>query len=139
MATNQAFGLEEMFRVSQRNNAAWGIEGYDVPRKYADAKKIKRNKELAALKPGKYIKAPEVYFCKKGLYLDFQYKSQTVSGNEKNKNRKFLPGPGKYHPTKKFKDELKEMAKAPKPKLDMKAVRKDEIWHIAHDAKMPDL
>ena len=71
MSKTKGFSVDEMWRVSQRNNAAWGIEGYDVPRKYLDARKIKRNKELAALRPGKYIKEPEVYFCKVGNYLDF--------------------------------------------------------------------
>lgn len=53
------FSVKEMFRVSQRGNSAWGIEGYDVPKKYLDARGIKLQKELAALKPGKYLNRPE--------------------------------------------------------------------------------
>jgi len=100
MSKAKEFSVDEMWRVSQRNNAAWGIEGYDVPRKYLDAREINRNKKLAALDPGKYIKAPEVYFCEKGHYLDFQTKAQTVQAthgeNGKVTKRKYRPGPGSY-------------------------------------------
>merc|ERR1712183_605523 len=92
--TMSKFTIEEMWRVSQRNNSAWGIEGYDVPKKYNDYYRSKRKKELEALKPGKYIKAPDVHFCKRGHYLDFQYKSQTMSVNHGTKKKLFQPGPG---------------------------------------------
>ena len=126
-----------MWRVSQRNNSSWGIEGYDVPRKYFDNRKHAMEKELAALKPGKYRKGVDRYFCKKGHYLDPIFKSQTVM--VKDKKQVYQPGPGRYLPTTRFKDELKDRAKKAQKPLKMDQERKDEIWKIEHDAKLPDL
>jgi len=44
-----------MWRVSQRNNNTWGIEGYEAPRKYADARLIKWKRDIGALPAGKYL------------------------------------------------------------------------------------
>ena len=68
--TAKAFTIDEMWRVSQRNNSAWGIEGYDVPRKYADYRLIKWKKDIAALPEGKYLNIKKA-ITKKGHYLDF--------------------------------------------------------------------
>ena len=50
-----SFTIDEMWRVSQRNNEAWGIEGYDVPWKYVDHRKIKWKNDIAKLPAGKYL------------------------------------------------------------------------------------
>ena len=41
--------------------------------------------------------------------------------------------------TASFKDELKDRAKKPQKPLKMDTIRKDAIWKIEHDAKLPDL
>lgn len=134
-----------MWRVSQRCNTQWGIEGYDAPRKYFDHRRNKEDKEYFALKPGKYKKHLETYMCQRGNYLDTMFKSQAVSGHDltakgkKVVTFKYRPGAGQYLPTKTFRQELKEKNKNKDQKLDMKSIRKDTIWQIYHDAKMPDL
>jgi len=49
------FSVKEMWEIQQGSNMQWGIEGYEAPRKYADAKKMKWDKEVAALKVGHYV------------------------------------------------------------------------------------
>ena len=68
------FSVKEMWEIQQGSNMQWGIEGYEAPRKYADAKKMKWDKEVAALKAGHYVQNTRK-ITKKGHYLDFQMKS----------------------------------------------------------------
>jgi hypothetical protein len=118
MAVTQSFSVAEMWQVSQRNNSQWGIEGYDVPRKHLDARAIKRQKELAELKPGKYL-ASNKTATRRGHYLEGLLKSQTVEYHKLGTAQKYKPGPARYYARKTFKEELKAQgSKAQKP-LDM--------------------
>ena len=105
------FSIKEMWRVSQKNSTAWGIEGYDVPRKYHDPNEIRQKREFALVRPGKISKGPAQYVTKKGHYLDRLYKSQKI-GTMKGGKPQFYPGPGTYSKTKTYKEVQAKQSKA---------------------------
>jgi hypothetical protein len=85
-----------MYEVSMRMNTAWGIEGYEAPRKYADPKELQEQRE------GKK-KTPAPKALKKGDYL-----TETI------RVAKGLPGPNHYNVVKPWFPEDKIRKEAPK-------------------------
>ena len=90
---------------------------------YHDARFLKKQKELAALKPGKYLTTNK-YVTRRGHYLDRLMKSMTVEFHPMGEKQKFKPGPARYLSTRTFKDELKAKGTKPQKKLDMTTERK---------------
>lgn len=41
-----------MYKVIRRENANWGVDGYEVPRKYEDPIQIAKNREYLVQKKG---------------------------------------------------------------------------------------
>ena len=83
--------IRDMYNVVTRTHAAWGIEGYEISKKYFDHNKAVEDKLYEEMrKKGKSIKNQK-HITKKGCYLDDEYSCQ------KNK-----PGPQKYDVTHKW-------------------------------------
>jgi hypothetical protein len=80
---NLDISIDEMYKQQKKYNDGWGVEGYEAPRLYPDARKLARIKLLGMLKAGKYLKPPDRYFCKKGHFLDRMFKTQTVMVKDK--------------------------------------------------------
>jgi len=88
--------IKEMFDIAMRNNTAWGIEGYAVPRDYVDSRKLQE------VSSGK-VKRPAPRELKKQDYLtDIMRATKNV------------PAPNKYEIVKPWVDE-KNKPKAVKP------------------------
>ena len=43
--SGQLMPMDEMYSISRRANTAWGVEGYEVPKQYADARKQMEDRE----------------------------------------------------------------------------------------------
>lgn len=60
--------VQEMFNISKRTNAAWGIEGYEVPREYIDP--LKQIADRTFIKEAKNKgKKTKQYVTKRGHFL----------------------------------------------------------------------
>jgi len=90
--------IKEMYNISMRNNSAWGIEGYAVPRQYYDAKK------MGELAKGN-LKKPAPRALKTIDYLADHMKAV-----------KSVPAPNHYNMIKTWVDEKNK----PKPKYATK-------------------
>ena len=44
--------IEDMYKVIRRENANWGVDGNEVPRKYEDPMQIAKNREYLVQKKG---------------------------------------------------------------------------------------
>ena len=67
--------LPEMYKITTRQNTAWGIDGYQVPKLYHDSAKMAQDKELEELlKKRKPIPVTKKYITKKGNFLDDELK-----------------------------------------------------------------
>lgn len=99
--------IKEMYDISTRQNAAWGIEGYEVPRDYLDSKRLAEIKEKKEVKP-----APRA--LAKGDYL-----TETLRAT------KGIPGPNSYNIIKPWfpVDKIKKDA----PKVGNKNTFLDQI------------
>ncbi|CAD8139487.1 unnamed protein product [Paramecium pentaurelia] len=81
-APNLEFSMEDMFKIATKQTSAFGIEGYEVPKKYADPLKQMEERKFSAQKKGQKNLG---YVTKRGHYLEDQKKIY-----EK------LPAPNKY-------------------------------------------
>jgi Sperm-tail PG-rich repeat len=96
-----------MYEISTRQNAAWGIEGYEPPKQYLDPKKIAEQRENK--------KTPAPRALKKGDYL-----TETL------KAIKGFPGPNAYNIVKPWFPEDKK-GKAPPGKVPHKNTFLDQL------------
>jgi len=132
--------VREMYDISMRHNAAWGIEGYEVPKQYPDARKlqeVRENKEKKkaprALKSQSYL-TEAVRFAKDvpGPQYDIvkpwapENKNKAPPKNVPNRQtyidqitleqkRRPIPGPGAYQ-IRKTDKQIDEETKAMKSK-----------------------
>ncbi|CAD8139398.1 unnamed protein product [Paramecium octaurelia] len=81
-APNLEFSMEDMFRIATKQTSTFGIEGYEVTKKYADPLKQMEDRKFSAQKKGQKNLG---YVTKRGHYLEDQKKIY-----EK------LPAPNKY-------------------------------------------
>lgn len=68
-----------MYKIATREATSWGIEGYQVPRKYHDHIKKKKEDEInEMIKKGKKPGWPPLYKepSKRGNFLDDEIKSK---------------------------------------------------------------
>lgn len=131
-----------MYNVATRSNQAWGVDGYDVPRKYEDPrpnklyeKKTVKDEEKKKMKKGDYLSytlkvaatlpAPNA-FQKPIEWVDEKLKNKPkvkvgdrvtyVEQIFKDSKRRSVPGPGAYNLRKDPKEEEKN--KKPQTKID---------------------
>lgn len=92
-----------------RNNTAWGIEGYNVPRKYHDARKVEKKPAPRALKTGdsltqhlksaRTMPAPNAYDIVKPWVDDKNKKSATKYVTKKDSYIDKIIAEAKVRPT----------------------------------------
>ena len=100
--------VDEMFSISRRTNAAWGIEGYEVPKEYLDPAKQLQDREYIKNQKNKGRKN-KMYVTKKGHFLQDLEK---VYGK--------FPAPNHY------KTEYKWLEAKPKDKKPKKVIPKNK-------------
>ena len=114
--------IDQMFALSNRFNSAWGIEGYEVPKKYCDPiQQIKEREYLKQKKGQKPKNAP----TKRGNFLD-----------DITKLTKHVPGPQKYDVTIRWVPEGKDK-KRPKSAPTQRVTYITEIFRIAQKRAIP--
>ena len=96
--------VDEMFSISRRTNAAWGIEGYEVPKEYQDPMKQMKDREYIKNAKNKGRKN-KMYVTKKGHFL-----------NDLEKTYGKFPAPNAYKTETKW---LEAKPKTAKPKKDV--------------------
>lgn len=96
--------VDEMFSISRRTHAAWGIEGYEVPKEYQDPMKQMKDREYIKNAKNKGRKN-KMYVTKKGHFL-----------NDLEKVYGKFPAPNTYHTETKW---LEAKPKHAKPKKDL--------------------
>jgi len=65
--------IRDMYNVATRTHAAWGIDGYEISKKYFDHNKAVEDKLYEEMrKKGKAIKNSK-HITKKGCFLDDEY------------------------------------------------------------------
>lgn len=136
--------VQEMYKVATRQNQAWGVEGYEVPRQYQDPrpnklyeKKTVKDEDKKKMKKGDYLS----YTLKQAATLPgpnaFQTPVQWVKETDKEKPKikygdrktyvaqifeeaklRSVPGPGAYNLRKDPKEEDKARAEAAKKQVD---------------------
>jgi hypothetical protein len=82
--TSSLLSVEDMYAVSRRTNAAWGVDGYEVPKFYEDPKRQIEEREYIANQKNKGKKSKK-YVTKRGNYLDDEIKKTNK-----------VPGPPHY-------------------------------------------
>lgn len=100
--------INEMFSISRRTHAAWGIEGYEVPKEYQDPLRQMEEREFIknANKKGRKSKK---YLTRKGHFLQDLEKTY-----------------GKFPAPNAYKTEYKWLEAKPKSKQPKKAVPKNK-------------
>jgi len=72
-----------MYKIATNSNTTWGIEGYQVPKRYFDSKKIVLEREYEKLRKDGKSKKP-VNVTKRGHYLEDAVKiNKSVPGMQK--------------------------------------------------------
>ncbi|EGR33008.1 hypothetical protein IMG5_063790 [Ichthyophthirius multifiliis] len=97
--------LVEMYNITTRQNTTWGIDGYEVPKRYFDHLKQVQDREYEKInKKGKYVKNNK-YVTKRGCYLDDTIKLFKTS-----------PAPNKYEVSYKWvnQQDIEKGKKKPK-------------------------
>ena len=118
--------LLEMYKITTRASTVWGIDGYEVPRKYADPIKMSQDKKIEELlKAGKSIPPEKKLITKRGSYLDDELKM---------KNPKV--GPSLY-PLKDIWVISEEEKKRVKPKPGKRQTYIDEIFSNSKKRGVP--
>jgi len=82
--------IKDMYNIAMRNNTAWGIEGYQVPKEYLDSRKLK---EVSS----NTVKRAAPRALKQGDYL-----TETIRAT------KDMPAPNKYDIVKPWFDKTKQ-------------------------------
>ncbi|KAL4507088.1 hypothetical protein ABPG72_001881 [Tetrahymena utriculariae] len=83
--------IMEMYNISTRQHAAWGLDGYEVPKKYFDHLKVVQDRNFEEIsKSGKATKNNKIV-TKRGSYLEDEMKFRGQN-----------PGPQKYDITQKW-------------------------------------
>jgi len=78
--------MEELYKISSRNNEEWGIEGYQIEKKYFDYNRAIKQREYEAVRnSGSPGKQPKIHVTKRGNFLDDSIKMTKT------------PGPGNYN------------------------------------------
>lgn len=100
--------VDEMFSIARRTHAAWGIEGYEVPKEYQDPLKQIQDREFIKNAKNKGRKDKR-YVTKRGNFL-----------NDLEKTFGKLPAPNLY------KTEIKWLEAKPKVKQPKRALPKNK-------------
>lgn len=95
--------------MATRSFAAWGVDGYEVPRNYHDYQKIIKEREYEEMrKKGKATDKPKIHVTKRGNFLDDEIKMKNKS-----------TGPGSYNIIKNWSGK-DDKDKKPVPKATKK-------------------
>ena len=109
--------LKEMYSIATRQNSAWGIDGYQVPKQYLDPAKMAQEKKiLEYIQNSKPIPAEKKYITKKRNFIDEELRL---------KNNKVGPSTYKLEDVWEITEEEKKKAK---PKVGDRVTYIDAIF-----------